>query len=69
MWHTGTEPRYYLGKVRNPIKRFRLMKGWLQEKMAFELDVSRETVCRWENDVQGVSLESYLKLKKLGVEL
>lgn len=53
----------------NPIKRYRLDRGIMQKDFAMQLGVARETLCRWENDVQGLSLGSYLKLKRLGVSL
>ena len=56
------DDEYYYQIVRNNIKRFRLAKGWTQQKLADMTDLSREYIC----DIENESRNKHLTIAVLG---
>ena len=47
------------------IYKHRTSKNWSQTDLAFELDVSRQSVSKWENDSAVPDLDKLIKMRKL----
>ncbi len=56
------EDEYYYRIVRNNIKKFRLAKGWTQQKLADMTELSREYIC----DIENESRNKHLTIAVLG---
>ena len=56
------DDEYYYRIVRNNIKKFRLAKGWTQQKLADMTDLSREYIC----DIENESRNKHLTIAVLG---
>lgn len=47
------------------LKEFRDARGWSQERVGFELDVSKATVSKWETGRAEPGLASLVKIRRL----
>lgn len=47
------------------LKEFRDARGWSQERVGFELEVSKATVSKWETDRAQPRLEHLVKIRRL----
>jgi transcriptional regulator with XRE-family HTH domain len=51
------------------LKRFREARGWTQEQLALELDVSKATISKWESGHTEPRLSNLLQLHALCVRM
>lgn len=47
------------------LKRFRDARGWSQEQVGFELDVSKATISKWESGRAQPRLENLAEIRRL----
>lgn len=47
------------------LKEFRVARGWSQERVGFELEVSKATVSKWETDRAEPRLEHLVGIRRL----
>ncbi|MDE6661656.1 MAG: helix-turn-helix domain-containing protein, partial [Anaeroplasmataceae bacterium] len=47
------------------IKRFRLAKGWTQEELAEKLNVTRQTISKWEQGINEPDIDTLKKLSEV----
>lgn len=47
------------------LKEFRDLRGWSQERVGFELEVSKATISKWETGRAAPSLENLAKIRRL----
>lgn len=47
------------------LKQFRDARGWSQERLGFELEVSKATVSKWENDKAEPAMQALVRLKEV----
>ena len=52
-------------KIEEKIQRLRKEKGWSQEELAFRLDVSRQSVSKWEMGTAVPDVDKILKMSEL----
>lgn len=47
------------------LKGFREARGWSQERLGFELDVSKATVSKWENDRSEPAMSALTRMREI----
>lgn len=47
------------------LKGFREARGWSQERLGFELDVSKATVSKWENDRSEPAMAALTRMREI----
>ena len=52
-------------KIGNKLNQLRKLSGMTQEQLAEKIDVSRQTISKWESDSTSPDLESIVKLSRI----
>ncbi len=52
-------------KIGNKLNQLRKLSGMTQEQLAVKIDVSRQTISKWESDSTSPDLESIVKLSRI----
>ena len=52
-------------KIGNKLNQLRKLSGMTQEQLAEKIDVSRQTISKWESDGTSPDLESIVKLSRI----
>lgn len=56
---------WYIVILAEKIASLRKKKGWSQEELAYQLDVSRQSVSKWESGASVPDLDRILKLSEI----
>ena len=52
-------------KIGNKLNQLRKLSGMTQEQLAVKIDVSRQTISKWESDSTSPDLDSIVKLSRI----
>ena len=52
-------------KIGNKLNQLRKLSGMTQEQLAEKIDVSRQTISKWESDSTSPDLESIVKISRI----